>query len=453
MAYPATTAARQEPFTMYPNRYVDRIKPTLTDTQRDVADVVIRMTYGWHRTSARISNGTFMLKTNKSEPAVIRAKKELEDMGLLVVLERGGGTTTGLYMLDLYYDTDRSVKAAMRRQEEQVEQSGTQESAPPEDTPTAQEVTELPAPVSIPVDPIAIPESATSELSEQSEPQSEVDIPPQPNEVPEPDVEVQPNIEVSMGESEVPPAPEDSQPIDATPEGMCIDESVQRSEVEVVKLPAGSGAPPDNQDQILPTPQAEISDPTATSESISAEDSANPTPKAGLAPGGDPSSIIYINKTHRGADAASEDIEARNETKDRRKTIVNVCYKLNQWGFKVESRDYGFIGWAIKTYGIEAVEHKLNIMKFQILRGVKFTNPFGWLRMSLTKGYQYSQFDTQRMKAEECARLAAERSRRKLEKWSRHCKLVAAEQEDPEAMARVVAAQAAFWATIGEEND
>ena len=63
MAYPEP---RQEPYTKYPNRYNDVIKPRLTDTQRDICDVVIRMTYGWHQISAEISNTVFIRKTNKS---------------------------------------------------------------------------------------------------------------------------------------------------------------------------------------------------------------------------------------------------------------------------------------------------------------------------------------------------------------------------------------------------
>ena len=109
--------AYQEPYTKYPNRYNDIIKPLLTGTQRDVCDVVIRMTYGWHKTSAEISNSMFAMKANKSVRAVITAKKQLEDMGLLIVLCNGGGLKKGKYMLDLYYDSDRSVKASMLRQE------------------------------------------------------------------------------------------------------------------------------------------------------------------------------------------------------------------------------------------------------------------------------------------------------------------------------------------------
>ena len=114
MAYPESN---QEPFTMVPNVYLDRIMPLLTDTQKAVCDIVIRETIGWHRESAAISNTMFKTKTGKSEPAIIRAKKSLEEMGVLVILQEGGGSQTGEYALDLYYDNpDRSIKASLLQQ-------------------------------------------------------------------------------------------------------------------------------------------------------------------------------------------------------------------------------------------------------------------------------------------------------------------------------------------------
>ena len=84
----------QEPYTKYPNRYNDVIKPRLTGVQRDVCDIVIRMTYGWHQTAAAISNTTFARKANKSKQGIIKAKKQLSEMGVLIVLQEGGGSRT-----------------------------------------------------------------------------------------------------------------------------------------------------------------------------------------------------------------------------------------------------------------------------------------------------------------------------------------------------------------------
>ena len=115
MSYPATH--QEVPYTKFPNRYNDTIKPRLTDTQRDVCDVVIRQTSGWHVPSAPISNAAFMRKTGKSKQGIINAKKQLVEMGLLIVLEQGGGSTKNVYMLDLWYnDPDKSIKVAMLKQ-------------------------------------------------------------------------------------------------------------------------------------------------------------------------------------------------------------------------------------------------------------------------------------------------------------------------------------------------
>jgi len=110
----------QEPFTKYPNRYADRIKPKLTDTQRDICDVVIRYTYGYQRTTAEIPLSTFIKKTGKTKQGIIKAKKQLKELGLLIELKKGGGANTGIYMLDIYYDTpERSIKPFLPKQEEQ----------------------------------------------------------------------------------------------------------------------------------------------------------------------------------------------------------------------------------------------------------------------------------------------------------------------------------------------
>jgi len=95
--------SNQDPFTAYSNRYIDTIKPYLTDTQRDICDIVFRLTVGWHKSSARISNATFVAKSGKSERAIITAKHKLIDMGLLVMLEPAKACKAALYTLNLDY--------------------------------------------------------------------------------------------------------------------------------------------------------------------------------------------------------------------------------------------------------------------------------------------------------------------------------------------------------------
>lgn len=86
--------------TKYPDHYTDVIKPRLTDTQRDICDVVIRIAHRNNDSMAVISNSMFALKASKSVQGIIKAKKQLEAMGLLVVLSKGGGSEAARRRLD-----------------------------------------------------------------------------------------------------------------------------------------------------------------------------------------------------------------------------------------------------------------------------------------------------------------------------------------------------------------
>ena len=313
MAYPATY---QEPFTKYPNRYNDVIKPLLTDTQRDVCDVVIRMTYGWHQTSAEISNSVFVNKTGKSKQGIIKAKNQLEEKGLLIVLEKGGGSRTNEYMLDFWYDNpDKSIKASMLQQEEQED---------------------------------------IVELSEEVQPEIEED--PNCNTSEEPDLEQG----ISDTEAAINPG------------------RIEDSETSTSKL----SLPPCK------------------------EDLGN--------------SIIY-NKNKQIENSANEEIKS-----ERKKAIATVCFFFKSFGLELEEKDYAFVGWCIKEFGIESVNKKIQIMKFQRSRGVKFSNPLGWLRSGLMRDYGFCKWDSEVMKAKERARKELERSR--LEQMQRECEIQEAER-------------------------
>ena len=93
----------------------------------------------------------------------------------------------------------------------------------------------------------------------------------------------------------------------------------------------------------------------------------------------------------------------------------------------MERRDYAFARWAVESYGAKAVESKIKIARFQIKRGIKFTNPLGWLRDALTRDYQPAKFDGQVLQAHEKARRQRERQEReraeaadKRRKWQAH---------------------------------
>ena len=349
------TKTRREPFTAYPNKYLDKIKPYLTGVQRDVCDLVIRKTRGWHRRSAAIPNSEFMRKTRKSERAIITAKKHLTEMGLLIVVKEGGGSQTGEYSLDLYYDTKP------------------QEESAPE---PAEESQETPA------------ESQESTPEKASEPEKDTSL--------------------------------DSQETDQPGPAHSTDSIDSEDHSEMSKP---DDAPESDSDTVSEAPTTELS-------------AAVPTP--------DPGINIYNIKQTGAANAESDKAE-------RKKATAVVCSRLKKWGFDVESSNYAFVGWAIKHYGIEVVNEKLSILKFQILRGVKLSNVFGWLRKALSHDYQYSHFDEQRIQAEAKAQKRHEYSQAWFDQQDKYRTQVQTEREDPEAQARIAAAQAAFWRMVNGE--
>ncbi len=159
-------------------------------------------------------------------------------------------------------------------------------------------------------------------------------------------------------------------------------------------------------------PMAEISDTVVAETLSSAEDSESPTGKLNLPPPykEDLSSNILNRKR-------KQTINYEDEKAERKEATAAVCFLLHSWGTELEPNDYAFVGWVIKTYGVEVVNEKTQIMKFQLNRGVKFSNPLGWLRNALTKGYGLCKRDTEVLKAEEGARREIERS--KLERMRR----------------------------------
>ena len=124
---------------------------------------------------------------------------------------------------------------------------------------------------------------------------------------------------------------------------------------------------------------------------------------------------------------------------------------LQKYGFRIQSDNYAFIGWAIKHYGADMVNHKLAILKYQGIRGIQVHNVFAWLRKALTCDYQHSAFDQKRIKAEAKAQKRQEYSQAWYDQQERQRVQVQAERDDPEAQARIAAAQAAFWNGIGGE--
>ena len=367
--------AYQEPYTKYPNRYNDVIKPNLTDTQRDVCDLVIRLTWGWHKNSALISNSLFIEKTNKSKQGIIKAKKQLEDLGLLIVVKKGRGSKPNEYRLDLDYDDpEKSIKASRIRQEERSQKMVAVSKelelalAVPEETESIPEHLEIPTP-------------HESDISQETQ-QVEIEVPAYDDTSESQPAE--PEVSSEHDEMEIPTHEEETVESDSVePDEDCV---------PAAEIP----------DSNTPSSHAEISHTPEPKNPVIAEDSESPTSQLSLPPYKEYSNIPGIER---------KQTESDEEKKDRKKAAATVCSLLRSWGIELEARDYAFVGWCFKTYGVEIVNEKIQIMKFQRSRSVSFSTPLGWLRKALSGNYQHSRWDSDVAKAKERARRQAERSR------------------------------------------
>ncbi len=376
MSYPAT---HQEPYTQFPNRYNDTIKPRLTDTQRDICDVVIRQTSGWHQPSAPISNTEFMRKTRKSRQGIINAKNQLVEQGLLIVLEQGGGSTKNVYMLDLWYNnSDRSIKVATLRQE--AELLDIEKQLPPLEQENIPELVIAP-PVNEPTtfeEPEAVIETPP-EIKVETPPEIEVESPPEIEESPSVDVPV-PQVVEQVVESE-----------NSTPEEPSSEQGISHTEFSAnpVKIEV-----------------SEFSTSTLSVPPFKEEDL---------------SSNLSINIKEERKQTESPQAEAEAEKENRKTATATVCSLFRSWGEELEPNDYAFVGWSLKTYGVDAVQQKLEIMKRQRNRGVSFSSPLGWLRSALSRDYGFCSWDTEVLKGKERANKASERA--KLEQSQRECEI------------------------------
>ena len=344
----------QEPYTKYPNRYNDTIKPRLTDTQRDICDVVIRMTYGWHQTSAEISNSVFIGRTSKSKQGIIKAKKQLEEMGILIVLGKGGGSKTNEYMLDLWYDNpDKSVRASMLRQEEQLQEL--EESSPVEEQ---EDIPQLPE------DPVAVMNKPGELQLDQENPIT--------------------GSEEQIKEPEIP-----------------SEETQVQAPVEEIPGPASSIC------------KAEISDTGSVENPGSIEAHELPTSKLSLPP-----SEEDINNISGGKEKHTAiNPENGEPKKGRKKAAATVRYKFfSIFPEAKKDKDWAFFGWVAKEYGIEACLAKLDYMK-EHRKQHSITNPKGFFRTALVRNFQPPAFIVTKLRADETAKREMERCRRESEEW------------------------------------
>lgn len=104
-------------YTKYPNKYIDKIQPTLTKCQAAICSYILRLTYGYHRPFAFISQKQFETHCIKpgtkdkgySGRQIINGKNFLLSMGLLKKIRKDGKWA---YYLDIFYDQPKEKPQA-----------------------------------------------------------------------------------------------------------------------------------------------------------------------------------------------------------------------------------------------------------------------------------------------------------------------------------------------------
>jgi len=346
------------PFTATPNYYLDTIKPHLTHTESNVCDVVIRLTVGWQKVSTRISNRTFVSKSGKSERAIITAKKQLLDMGLLVQLEPARGTRPALYKLDLEYKTTRrDIKEP---------QHEVQDTLPFLDDEDATKDTTL----------IPTSESAPDYI---------------PNIT---------NQESLPTDDETTPYTDISEDIDSIQDNTQVNEIVASEDTVVEDTVENIGVPP--------TPQQ------SPVKNHSSRGGANRVLATNYEEANTQASTeVYAPLAYSIYSNISLNLKEKQtkEKKNPQKAIAFVRFKfLSIFPETKAEDDWKFFGWAIKEYDLEACMYQLNYMK-EHRKKHPIANPKGFFRSALQKNYTPSKFISEKIKGDKRAELSHQKTR------------------------------------------
>jgi len=349
------------PFTATPNYYLDTIKPHLTHTESNVCDVVIRLTVGWQKVSTRISNRTFVSKSGKSERAIITAKKQLLDMGLLVQLEPARGTRPALYKLDLEYKTTRrDIKEP---------QHELQDTLPFLDDRHDKEVVE---------DTTLIPTSESA-----------------PDYIPNIT-----NQESLPTDDETTPYTDISEDIDSIQDNTQVNEIVASEDTVVEDTVENIGVPP--------TPQQ------SPVKNHSSRGGANRVLATNYEEANTQASTeVYAPLAYSIYSNISLNLKEKQtkEKKNPKKAVAFVRFNfLSIFPETKAEDDWKFFGWAVKEYGLEACMDNLNYMK-EHRKKHPITNPKGFFRASLEKDYQVPKFISEKIKADKRAELSCQKTR------------------------------------------
>ena len=346
------------PFTATPNYYLDTIKPHLTHTESNVCDVVIRLTVGWQKVSTRISNRTFVSKSGKSERAIITAKKQLLDMGLLVQLEPARGTRPALYKLDLEYKTTRrDIKEPQHELQDTL--------------------------------PFLDDEDATKDTTLIPTSESAPDYIPNIT-----------NQESLPTDDETTPYTDISEDIDSIQDNTQVTEIVASEDTVVEDTVENIGVPP--------TPQQ------SPVKNHSSRGGANRVLATNYEEANTQASTeVYAPLAYSIYSNISLNLKLKQtkEKKNPKKAIAFVRFNfLSNFPETKAEDDWKFFGWAVKEYDLEVCMDRLNYMK-EYRKKHPIANPKGFFRSALQKNYTPSKFISEKIKGDKRAELSHQKTR------------------------------------------
>lgn len=421
------TDLESEPFTKVPNRFLNRIQHKLTPIQIAMMNHVFRQTIGFHRRSASISNAEFTKASHSSRRAVIYAKRELIQMGLLVLVQPGKGFTKCRYAVNLYFDMDiegmkkgvmQIVKAAFPDEPEPAPET--------EEPPKGIRYREVPFrgfKIEHPGyrNPIQMPKSETekvykgnSESEKTQEPAQKADkfsvqqspaatIGIQPVGTPEANTQEKvyntnnPNSKTDEPNNHAAASPLAAS--DAAKEGIqqpdflkIVDDLKSNS----IADPVHSDTPPEPQPDTPPDAETPVKPMNSSGANV-----ARPFKRVPV-----PGPVEVKDKQYPKVDTK----------RDKRKAIASVCrFLIQTFKITLTSKEYAFINYFIREWGSESLLQKVAVMKRQLSRGQKIRNPLGWLNSAQRGNWDFSQNDKIKMRSDEFYRKQSEAYRKKLE--------------------------------------
>lgn len=382
------------PYTKTPNIVIDKIFKLLTDLEKAILLYTIRRTKGFHKNTARISTSQYMRNLNKGRTSVNNARRRLVAKGYLIVVERGTGLKPTLYRVCLHPEIRAQI---LHRAKKPVQRPN----------PTVTDNPRQAAPAPSPID---------SEGGEETV----INGPPS--------TPLSHALHTPASQEPMSPPPSASQ--DAPPTSPAISHNVT-----VADQP---GSPQDDTaDPPSPTPPPDPSPdqpPPASENQASSEKS---TPKANKIKG-DAGATPLLNIGSISGASKETNTEANVDSlQDKKKAYASVRFVLRMLSAKLAGADFAFLWWCINTYGAEKVIEKANVMRCQLRRGITFTNPLAWLRNALKYDWGYAKHDREKIEGDKRAKRGIERSDRERQAEEKHREAVTAEQNDPEAQARI----------------